>query len=88
VAIEQDAAFDGIIEPGEKLHQGGLSGAVFSDQCQHLAGVKGEGEMAHRPSLRARVAKSDVFKFKAVPNRIRETSRIGRRQDFRRHLEK
>ena len=66
VAIEQDAAFDRIVEPGEKLHQGGLAGAVLADQCEHLAGVKRKAEMAHRPSLGAGIAEPDVLEIEAV----------------------
>ena len=78
MAIEQDSALDGIVEPGQKLHQGCLAGAVFADQCQHFAGVKGKAEMAYRPSLRAGIAKSDVFEIKAALDRIWKSSRIFR----------
>ena len=39
--------------------------------------------MAYGPSLRAGIAKSDVFELKAALNRIWKTSRVCRGQDFR-----
>src|SRR3546814_13821195 len=37
VAVEQDAAFVGVVQAREQFDQGGLAGAVLADQCQHLA---------------------------------------------------
>ena len=73
VAIEQDAAFVRIVEPGQKLHQRGLAGAVLADQREHLAGAQREAEMAHRPSLGAGIAEPDVFEHEARADRLRET---------------
>ena len=53
-AVEQDAAFVGVVQPGQQLHQGGLAGAVLADQRHHLAGLEREAEMAHRPASRRR----------------------------------
>ena len=37
VAVEQDAALVGVVEPRQQLDQGGLAGAVLAHQRQHLA---------------------------------------------------
>ena len=54
VAVEQDAALVGIVEPREQLHERRLARAVLADERQHLARVQGEAQVAHRPALGAR----------------------------------
>ena len=38
-AVEQDAAFVGVVQAREQLHERGLARAVLADQRQHLAGA-------------------------------------------------
>ena len=40
VAVEQDAAFVGIVEARQQLDERRLAGAVLADERQHLAGVQ------------------------------------------------
>ena len=54
VAVEQDAALVGVVEPGQELHQGGLAGAVLAHQRHHLAGLEREARDGAPPSARRR----------------------------------
>ena len=86
-AVEQDAAFVGIVEPREQLDERGLAGAVLADQRQHLAGLQREVEVAHRPALGAGIAEADVLEHEALADRLRERQRVRRRHDLRLDLE-
>jgi hypothetical protein len=59
-----------------------LSCAVLSDQREYFAGVQCKTKMAHGPSFGVGIAESDIFKIEASTNRLRERTRIVRRQDF------
>jgi hypothetical protein len=87
MAVEQDAAFVGIIEAGEELHERRLAGAIFSHQRQHLAGVQREAEIAHGPPLRARIDETDVLEHESLTDRMGERKRLCRRMDFGLHIE-
>ena len=87
VAVEQDAAFVRVVEPGQQLHQGGLAGAVLADQRHHLAGLEREVEMAHRPALGAGIDEADILEDEALADRPGKRPRILGRQDLRPHLE-
>src|ERR1700733_5649500 len=43
-AIEQDAAFGGIVKSGDQLHQSGFTLAVLADKCHSLSWAKREVE--------------------------------------------
>ena len=66
VAVEQDAALVGVVEPRQQLHQRGLAGAVLADQRHHLARLQGEAEMAHRPALGAGIDEADILEHEAL----------------------
>ena len=87
VAVEQDAALVGVVEPREQLDERGLAGAVLADERQHLAGVQRERQVAHRPALGAGIAEADVLEGEAFADRRRERPRIRRRHDLRLDLE-
>ena len=82
-SVEQDAALVGVVEPRQQLHQRGLARAVLADQRHHLAGLQGEGKMAHRPTLGAVIDEADILEHEAVANRPGKGQGIGRRMDFR-----
>ena len=39
LAVDEDFALVRPVEAGEHVHQGGLAGAVFAEQAEHLAGA-------------------------------------------------
>ena len=73
VAVEQDAAFVGIVEAGEQLHQRRLAGAVLAHQRQHLAGIQREAEIADRPSLGAGIPEADILEDEPLADWVAET---------------
>ena len=88
MAVEQDAAFDRVIEPGEQLNQGGLARTVFPHQCQSLSRAEFKAKPAHRPVFTARIAEANVFEHKTLAYRHRHLAGVGQRHDLRLHVEK
>ena len=83
-AIEQDAAFVGVVEPGQQLDERGLARAVLAHQRQRFARLQGEAQVPHRPALGARIAEADILEDEALPDRHGHGRGVGGRQDFRR----
>ncbi len=75
-AVDQDAAFVGIVEAGQELDDGGLAGAVLADQRQRLAGLQREIQAAHRPALGIGIAEADILEDDALADRLRERLRV------------
>ena len=77
-AIEQNAAFGGIVETGDQLDDGGLALAVLADQCHALSGAKREVEAVEDAAARSRIGKRDIAKLKSKRDRARhEAARQG-----------
>ena len=74
VAIEQNPAFVRVVQPRQQLDQRRLAGAILADERDDFAAAKGEGQMPHRPALRARVNEANVFEHEPLAHRPLETA--------------
>src|SRR5580693_4596746 len=70
--IDPDAAFVGLVDAPKDLHQGRFPGAIFADQCDHLAGRDREVDFTERNDARETLADSfeleDGFRHNAMSN--------------------
>src|SRR5439155_4339161 len=70
-AVEQDAAFAGLVEARQKLDEGGLAGAVVPNQRQRAAARNEQVDAAQRPGFAAGILEADVFETHAFFDRGR-----------------
>jgi hypothetical protein len=72
VPIDPDAAFVGLVNASKDLHQRRFPGAIFADQCDHLAGRDREVDFTKRNDARKTLADSfeleDGFRHNAMSN--------------------
>src|SRR2546430_9223633 len=59
-AIEQDAPFVGVVQPRQQLHQRRLPRPILAHQCDALARLEQEPEMAHGPAVRSEEHTSEL----------------------------
>src|SRR2546425_11838683 len=67
-AIEQDAPFVGVVQPRQQLHQRRLPRPILAHQCDALARLEQEPEMAHGPAVRPGVAEADALELEPTPD--------------------
>src|SRR2546430_14805741 len=75
-AIEQDAPFVGVVQPRQQLHQRRLPRPILAHQCDALAWLEQEPEMAHGPAVRPGVAEADALELEPTPRS--EERRVGK----------
>jgi hypothetical protein len=72
VPINPDAAFVGLVDASKDLHQRRFPGAIFADQCDHLAGRDRKVDLTKRNDAWETLADSfeleDGFRHNAMSN--------------------
>ena len=86
-AVEQDAAFVGVVQAREQFDERGLARAVLADEREHFVGAQFEIQAAQRPALGFGIAEADAFEHEAARDRARDRDRVGLRANLRHDLE-
>ena len=85
--VEQDASLIRVVQAGQQLHERRLARPVLTHEGDPLARLEREGEVPHRPPVRARVAKSHVLELESPHDRQRHDPRPGPGRNPRLHVE-
>ena len=75
-AVEKYATFCRVIKPCQQFGERGFSCAVFSDECDALAGTQSKADVTHCPPVASRILKANVFEDETFFDRLRHHSSI------------